>query len=826
MSSLGGLGHREEQGVLPDIDDSDDTGGTDDTAPVAAQGAGPRWVDPDPELDLAPELDLDLELELDLDLDPVGVAMFDRLEQTSWVNEVVGRSLGYSAEELAAEPFAALTDPDAAQASVDRGDQMLARVLDGQIDRFAVEKRFIGKDGRSLRLALALSVVPDGQQGPDDGPLGTPDTDGPGGLHSGPRAVGLRSQLRVERVPAIVYVAEPGPNGRWFYVSPQIEAILGFSAQEWMADPGLWLQQLDPQDRTSALAEEERLLADAGAEDMVYSQTYRLRHRNGTIVWVRDDATILWDQQGRATWHGVLVDVTREKRLQERLEHQTFHDPLTALPNRRLFHDRVDHALSRRHSGQVAVLFIDLDNFKTVNDSFGHACGDEVIVAAARRLQTCARAGDTAARLGGDEFALLVEDVSTAAVTALADRVLQALSDTPVTFNGRTLPIGASVGIAVAGPGESTQTLLRNADLAMYEAKLQGRSRHVLYEPTMHATVVNRFRLQAALHTAFDAGAITLAYQPIVDLGTGAVLGVEALARWSDGPAGDVAPSQFIPVAEQTGMIHELGLWAIEQACHDLRDWRSAHGAGAYVSVNVSPLQLDNDQFASQVVAILGKQDLAPSALVLEVTEGVLRVERSRQCLRELRSHGVRVAIDNFGTGYSSLSYLRQLPVDIVKIDRTFLGPAQDDRPDPDFLRAIIALARTLHLATICEGVQTHDQLAELRAAGCGYGQGNLLAKPGPLADIPATISVPTGPPAHPSCETTQTIPTIPTIQSIQADDSAALAGLARTPVVGVKASPAAGRRSARDVPTGLPTPGLASRPPRVPSGREGVHGR
>src|ERR1019366_4961044 len=198
------------------------------------------------------------------------------------------------------------------------------------------------------------------------------------------------------------------------------------------------------------------------------------------------------------------------------------------------------------------------------------------------------------------------------------------------------------------------------------------RSRHVLYEPTMHATVVNRFRLEAALHTAFEHGAITLAYQPIVDLRTGAVLGLEALARWSDRHLGDVAPSQFIPVAEETGLIHELGLWAIERACGDLRDWRSAHGAQAYVSVNVSPLQLDNDQFASSVVRILLDAGLAPSALVLEVTEGVLLAERSRESLRELRSHGVRVAIDDFGTGYFSLSYLRQLPVDMVKIDRTF----------------------------------------------------------------------------------------------------------------------------------------------------------
>ncbi|MHB8273343.1 MAG: putative bifunctional diguanylate cyclase/phosphodiesterase [Dermatophilaceae bacterium] len=377
-----------------------------------------------------------------------------------------------------------------------------------------------------------------------------------------------------------------------------------------------------------------------------------------------------------------------------------------------------------------------------VNDSFGHACGDEVLVAAARRLQSCARAGDTVARLGGDEFALLVEDVTAEQVTAVADRVLDALSEPPVEVSGRTATVGASIGIAVAAAGETSETLLRNADLAMYEAKLQGGYRHVYYEPVMHVAVVNRFRLEAALQTALAGGAITLAYQPIVDLRTGVVVGLEALACWSDPDLGDVPPSQFMPVAEATGLIHGLGHWAIEQACRDLTSWRSARGTEAYVSVKVSPLQLDDDQFASSVVRTLLDHGLDPSALVLDVTEAVLLVERSRESLRELRSHGVRVAIDSFGTGYSSLSYLRQLPVDLVKINQTFLHPLEDSSADTAFLRAIIGLAETLHRATICEGIETPGQLSDLQAAGCGFGQGDFLARPGPLADVPATIEV------------------------------------------------------------------------------------
>jgi len=675
-------------------------------------------------------------LETIFELAPVGIGIVDLEGRTTMTNEVLRRSLGYSPEEFAAMSFAAFTHPDDVQANLD----WFTRLVEGEIDRFEMEKRFIRKDGGTLWVDLTVSLVRDVSGKPDYAIGMTQDITDRKRLESDLRATEKLYRLLVERVPAVVYVAEPGAAGRWQYVSPQIQPMLGFTAEEWMADSGLWLRQLHPEDREGALAEEERILESGGERPS--SDTYRLRHRNGAIVWVRDDAMVLWDQEGRPTWHGVLVDVTPEKRLEERLEHQAFHDALTGLPNRKLFHDRVGHALDKRQTSQVAVLFVDLDNFKAVNDNFGHASGDQVIVAVARSLQGCARAGDTAARVGGDEFALLVEDVTGAQVTALADRVIDALSKTKVEFSGRTLSIGASVGIAIARPGEITETLLRNADLAMYEAKFQGGHRHVHYEPTMHATVVDRFRLEDALRNALAQGAMALAYQPIVDLRSGAVVGFEALARWSDRHLGEVPPAQFIPVAERTGLIHQLGHWAIEQACRDLRQWRSARGGQAYVSVNVSPLQLDNDQFASSVVRTLLNHGLEPSALVVEVTEGALLVEEGRQSLRALRSHGVRVAIDDFGTGYSSLSYLRQLPVDMVKIDQSFLRPLENDSAGPAFLRAIIHLAETLDLATICEGIETPVQLADLQAAGCGYGQGYLLARPGPLADVPAAIPV------------------------------------------------------------------------------------
>jgi diguanylate cyclase (GGDEF)-like protein/PAS domain S-box-containing protein len=673
----------------------------------------------------------------------VGIGILDLSGRTISSNEVLRQLLGYSKPEFAAAPFGAFTFPDDKKAVRDR----FAQLVDGQIERFAMDERFIRRDGGALWVAHTVSLVRDADGNPDHAISVTQDVTERRLFERDPRAVEQRSQLQVERVPAIVYVAEPGPRGRWLYVSPQIEAILGFTAREWMANPGLWMHLLHQDDQESslmagsALAEEVDLLIHA-EEDRVYSDTYRLRHRNGAIVWVRDDAMVLWDAEGHATWHGVLVDVTREKLLEERLEHQALHDPLTGLPNRKLFHDRVAQALDGRRSGQIAVLFIDLDNFKAVNDSFGHACGDAVIASAARRLKSCARKADTAARVGGDEFALLIEGMSAQQVTAMADRVISALTKMPVEFSRRALTIGASVGIAVAGPHETTETLLRDADIAMYEAKLRGRSRHVLYEPAMHATAMNRFRLREALQVALADDLIKVAYQPIIDLKTGAVAGIEALARWCDSQFGEVRPDEFIQVAEDTGLIHELGNLVIEQACADLRDWRSTRGPEVYVSVNVSPLQLDSSRFAASVARSLRDNGLEPSALVLEVTERVLMVERGRQTLRELRAQGVRVAIDDFGTGYSSLSYLRQLPVDMVKIDRTFLRPLEDSSADPAFLRAVIRLAETLNLDSICEGVETADQLSDLQAAGCGYGQGDFLARPGGLADVPATIEV------------------------------------------------------------------------------------
>lgn len=676
-------------------------------------------------------------LESILEFAPVGLGLVDYEGRTTMTNGALHRMLGYTPEEFATMSWTEFTHPD----DVEPNAVLSRKLAAGEIDHFDMEKRFIRKGGGYIWTALTVSLVRDADGRPEFEIGMILDITERKRLESDLRAAEERYRLLVERVPAVVYVMDAGPEASSMYVSPQIERMLGVAPQEWMSDPELWIRHLDPADRDEVLANRLRMI-QSGSSAVPRSDTYRLRRKDGTVVWVRDDSMVLHEQNGAPTLHGVIVDVTQEKDLEERLAHEAFHDHLTGLPNRSLFRERVDHALARptRPGGGSVVLFIDLDNFKTVNDSFGHAAGDEVIVAAARRITACANAGDTAARLGGDEFALLLENASIEQATALAARILGELHHASVEFSGGSVVVGASVGIAAAGPGETTETLLRDADLAMYQAKLRGRGRYVVYEPSMHQGAVAQFRLAAALQTAVARRAIGLVYQPIADLHTGAVIGLEALARWSDPELGDVSPSAFIPLAEQTGLIQELGAQVITRACTDLVEWRSATGSDAYVGVNVSPLQLKDEEFPDFVVGALRDHQLDPLSLVLEVTEGLLLDERSRETLRTLRAHGVRVAIDDFGTGYSSLNRLRTLPVDMVKIDQAFVKSVESGVADLAFLQAIIHLAETLKLATIAEGVETLAQLRELQATACIYGQGYLLARPGPMASIPATL--------------------------------------------------------------------------------------
>jgi diguanylate cyclase (GGDEF)-like protein/PAS domain S-box-containing protein len=456
-------------------------------------------------------------------------------------------------------------------------------------------------------------------------------------------------------------------------------------------------------------------------------------------------------------------DVTERSRLEHELAHQAFHDSLTNLANQALFRDRVEHALARaaRHGSHLAVLFVDLDNFKTVNDSLGHTVGDELLVAMAERLRGCVRATDTAARLGGDEFAVLLEDLeSVSDATGLADRLIARLHQ-PFTVAGKEVFVGASIGIAFDAPATNTGQLLGNADIAMYTAKRRGKGRYELFETEMRAAAGERLEIEADLRRAVERGELTLQYQPIIALDTGRISGAEALIRWRHPQRGMLPPDTFIPIAEETGLIRELGRQVLNAACMQARRWQLEHRSDPplTVSVNLSPRQLQSDELIAHVTDALEASGLPASSLILEITEGAVMhdAETSIRRLRDLKALGVRLAVDDFGTGYSSLSYLQRFPIDILKIDRAFVATIGSDDSQSSLVPAIVSLAKTMRLQAVAEGVETATQADFLARLGCDLAQGYHLARPmdvDALEDLlrsglsPALRPVPSKPPA------------------------------------------------------------------------------
>jgi len=438
-----------------------------------------------------------------------------------------------------------------------------------------------------------------------------------------------------------------------------------------------------------------------------------------------------------------LHDVTGIKRAEAALQRQATHDSLTDLPNRELLRRWLEHAfVQRQGSHPSALLFVDLDGFKTVNDSLGHATGDTVLQAVARRLLDAVSDRGAVARLGGDEFAVLVEDTDLAGLRQLAEHVLARLS-VPLDLGNRHLVVTASVGVATSDGAPSAGDLLRNADLAMYAAKEAGRSRFTFFAPSMHEAVVRRLTLEAGLRQAISQQQLQLAYQPIFDLRTGQVTGVEALARWSDPSLGVIAPSEFIPLAEASGLVVPLGSWVLSQACRQAKTWRTRFPSQPIVvAVNLSVRQVREPHLVEAVAGTLSETSLDPTALVLEITEGTLmdRLDAFRTVQR-LRDLGVSIAIDDFGTGYSSLARLRDLPVDLVKIDKSFID-AIDDQGGAPIAAATIALAHSLGLRVVAEGVETEEQVAFLRGQDCDAAQGFLLHRPGNAAVIDQLLAL------------------------------------------------------------------------------------
>ena len=521
------------------------------------------------------------------------------------------------------------------------------------------------------------------------------------------------------------------------YLSPRYRAMLGYSVNDLGNSPFDWLALVHPEDRPGV---EAAVRDHVEARTEHYEAEYRMRAADGSYRWMLSRAQAVRGADGRALrLAGSQTDVSDRKAAELRLQHDALHDSLTGLPNRVLFQDRLEHLVrrGRRHAATSAVLFLDLDRFKIVNDSLGHLVGDGLLVAVADRLSAALRPADTVARLGGDEFTILLEDlVDHAEAEAVADRVLESLQE-PFPIADQDIYLSASIGIAMIPPGATTEEVIRDADAAMYRAKSEGRNRHALFDSTLHEAALARLDIETRLRRGLGEGGdgLRVAYQPIARVADGRLQGFEALARWRDPDGRAMTPDQFIPVAEETGMIATLGRLVLREACRQLAEWRARHAAAAHLTmaVNISGRQLLEPAFVEVVSEALADSRIEPHALRLEITETAASADAAavREALEELHAQtGVRAHLDDFGTGAASLTALRGFPGDTLKIDRSFVDSMSTDPGALQIVRAVISLAHELGMKVVAEGVESEWQLDLLRELRCEFAQGFLLARP------------------------------------------------------------------------------------------------
>jgi diguanylate cyclase (GGDEF)-like protein/PAS domain S-box-containing protein len=554
-----------------------------------------------------------------------------------------------------------------------------------------------------------------------------------------------RYRSMIEHGPAVSYIDATDDHASTIFISPQIESVLGYSPTEWIEDEELWPKLLHPDDRARAIAENER----HNETGEPFRMEYRLFHRDGHIVWVHDEARMVRDDRGVPRFsHGVMMDISDRKRGEENVAFLAYHDELTGLPSRSMFDELLELSISRarRHDAAVAVIAVDVDDFRLVNDSLGHTGGDEILRVVADRLREASRETDLVARRGGDQFLMLIADLERDAggdmegaivrAEAAAQRVKDAML-TPITIDGTELYVSVSMGISLfPQDANDANGLQRNAEAAMYESKKSGPAG---YAVSSNGAFDSSAKLQfvTRLRKAVDTQRWTLHYQPVIELATGRMVGVEALIRWIEPDGTMVPPIEFIPLAEELGLIELIGDWVVRELVYQSQAWRELD-IGLEIGFNLSPRQFWQPDLSDRILQRIVDGGLDPAQVLVEITESsaMMDPDRAQEILWDLHRGGLRIAIDDFGTGYSSLSRLREMPVDVLKIDRAFVSNVGADEQSASIVGAFLELARGLGMTTLAEGIETAEELAFLQERECMLGQGFLFSKPVPPEEI------------------------------------------------------------------------------------------